>query len=319
MTHNLETAIRLAGAGITVFPVGSDREPAMRLDRRGRCMWKAEASKDPVAVEALWARYGADCLPAIHCGASGLVVIDLDSPRVQVDSAGNPKLDGDGKPLLSPDGVGGFDALLLERGEGVPDCVLVETPSGGWHLYFSGARGCSRGAMPAGIDVRGDGGYVLSPGAIKDDGCFYAIAAGWPDLVEAFTAGTVPAIPGWIIGLIEAPRFTRPPDAAGEMNENVCTDDFRLRQWALGALAGESSELARTPKGRRGSQLNRSVFKLARKGDVLSEGEVWRAISAACATNGLFDEDGFNIVLKSFKKAWADGKRSAPSMPRERY
>ena len=76
----------------------------------------------------------------------GLFVIDLDI-----------------KPGI--DGIENF-ASVCERHGGIPDTATVLTPSGGQHLYFW-ADGAtiknSVGKIAPGVDVRGDGGYVIAP------------------------------------------------------------------------------------------------------------------------------------------------------------
>ena len=68
-------------------------------------------------------------------------------------------------------GARGWDALeALEARHGtLPETLTVETRSGGGHLYFfvpatAGIRN-SAGALAPGIDVRGEGGYVVGPGS----------------------------------------------------------------------------------------------------------------------------------------------------------
>ena len=48
----------------------------------------------------------------------------------------------------------------------VEDTCVVATPSGGCHYYYRAAGQrvtCSAGKLAAGIDVRGEGGYVVAP------------------------------------------------------------------------------------------------------------------------------------------------------------
>ena len=50
----------------------------------------------------------------------------------------------------------------------------MRTPSGGYHLYFEHTDGVrnSQDAYGIGIDVRGEGGYVLAPGAVTEGGTY---------------------------------------------------------------------------------------------------------------------------------------------------
>jgi bifunctional DNA primase/polymerase-like protein/SLOG family YspA-like protein len=69
--------------------------------------------------------------------AAGVVVVDID-----------------------PDHGGRLDPALM------PETACVATGSGGWHLYYrhpGPAVPCSQARLGEGIDVRGDGGYVVLP------------------------------------------------------------------------------------------------------------------------------------------------------------
>ncbi|HTQ47469.1 MAG TPA: VapE domain-containing protein [Polyangiaceae bacterium] len=69
----------------------------------------------------------------------------------------------------------GIDSLLA-LGE-VPDTLSVLTPSGGVHLYFRLPAGVyiptSRGELGPGIDIKGEGGYVVGPGSPHKSGGIY--------------------------------------------------------------------------------------------------------------------------------------------------
>ena len=85
--------------------------------------------------------------------AGGLFVIDLD-----VD-------DNKGE-----DGVASMRAWEATNGE-LPECPTVTTPRGGMHLYFYSNEPVKCSTNPdLGIDVRGDGGYVVGPGSVLDNG-----------------------------------------------------------------------------------------------------------------------------------------------------
>jgi hypothetical protein len=105
--------------------------------------WPARATADPATIAA-WFQDAPTAGVGIATGAdSGIVVLDVD-PR-----------------------HGGDDTMAdLERRHGVlPDTWHCQTANGGSHLYFlhpGGAVGNRAGIRP-GVDVRGDGGYVVAP------------------------------------------------------------------------------------------------------------------------------------------------------------
>jgi hypothetical protein len=182
--------------------------------------------------------------------------------------------------------------------------------------------GCVKGSLPPGIDVKGNGGYVLAPGAVREDGTFYGIAAGLHDLAEAFTAGTVPAIPAWIVELIEAPWHVEPLRGPYSGVAAAPISDYRARAWGEAALEGEAAKLAATGVGGRNNALNAVAFTLAGKSvsGCLSEGEVFDALWAACVCNGYATSrdpsDGPAAFNKTFKSAWNAGLRKPLPGPR---
>jgi RecA/RadA recombinase len=81
----------------------------------------------------------------------------------------------------------GIDGRVSLMGMGdVPPTYTVGTPSGGFHLYYQHPGFPVRNSGPksnplgAGIDVRGDGGYVVAPGSPHKSGGVYSVAADLP-------------------------------------------------------------------------------------------------------------------------------------------
>lgn len=140
----LDDALSYAERGWRVFPlVERDKIPAVKEG------FKA-ADVDPEWVEAVWTQRP-DCNIGIATGNS-LMVIDLD-----VD-------DGQGE-----DGIATLRAWENEHGE-LPETCSVVTGRGGLHLYYvvDEPVGCSVN-KDAGVDIRGDGGYVVAPPSIHPD------------------------------------------------------------------------------------------------------------------------------------------------------
>ena len=88
---------------------------------------------------------------------SGVAVVDLDVKPWQ-----------DGRTV--------FSAYCESEGIAVPDTLRVTTGGGGTHLYFGVGSGVkNRVAWLDGVDVRGDGGYVMLPGSTHIMGGAYSI------------------------------------------------------------------------------------------------------------------------------------------------
>src|ERR1700722_17357055 len=155
----LRSALDAVLRGWHVFPcaVGGKR-PAPRGN------WQELATASADQVRDWWAR--APYNIGIACGPSGLVVIDLDLPR---DNAGDDDPD-DGGALFPLSGADRLSRLAREHGERYPGgTYVVDTPSGGCHLYFSASGEAqvrnSAGGVGPHIDVRADGGYVVGAGS----------------------------------------------------------------------------------------------------------------------------------------------------------
>lgn len=135
-----DAAERFADAGIPVFPcVPGEKRP---LTRHGF----HDATTNPAQI-ARWWRDWPDANIGMPTGSiSGWEVVDVD--------------------MHGP--VRGFGSFELARREGLVDrwAGLARTPSGGIHAYYPAdpvQRQPSWQVASAGIDFRGEGGYVLVP------------------------------------------------------------------------------------------------------------------------------------------------------------
>src|SRR5690606_3287643 len=132
------------------------------------------ASSDYVAIEA-WHKHWPDSNWAVATGAaSGFFVIDVDAQH------------------------GGYDSIreLILR-----PTLEVLTGGGGLHYYYEmpadGAPVRNRANWLPGVDVRGDGGYVVLPGSVHAAGARYTwrdryapIADAPESIVESIRTGS---------------------------------------------------------------------------------------------------------------------------------
>lgn len=125
-------------AGLAVFPL----TPFDKVPLKGSNGFK-DATRDQATIRAWWAAHP-DANIGLPTGpVNGFFVVDID-PKKQ----------------------GSDEWALLVAVHGEPVTRRVRTPSGGQHLYFRwpAAGGIQNGAnVWRGIDVRGDGGYVVAP------------------------------------------------------------------------------------------------------------------------------------------------------------
>jgi hypothetical protein len=304
---NREVALQLASAGLHVFPC----DPSTEKPRSKRPLvenWPNRATNVENGVRHYWGtRPGA--IVGLPLGKAGLVVVDLDVGH------------GDGL-----NGVAEYDAILDHYGGSLDSVPVVRTWSGGYHCYYRQPMGRdplgNREGMLAGcgINVRGAFGYTIAPGSVMATGEFYECVADWPDLCEAFVAGTIPEMPGWLVELIEwrPSESERAPSTTAPVFNDADAD--RLRKWALGALRNKARALAMVRAGNRNNALNSAVFALAGIAWCgLTEDEVYQLMHWACMANRLIADDGIDAFNATFCSGWDSGILKPLSGPKERY
>jgi len=128
----------------SVIPVKPDKKPYIR--------WQEFQKRRPTLAEIeTWWRDWPEAMIGIVTGSiSNLLVIDCDSQE-------------------------GFDRIndILPDSLAIP---TVRTPRGGWHLYFRFPKegGVTTGTnIVGGVDIRGEGGYVVAPPSGNGQGCVY--------------------------------------------------------------------------------------------------------------------------------------------------
>lgn len=222
-------ALWYAGRGLPVFPLHS-------VDETGRCSCGGRAgckpgkhprianghkgaSTDPGRISRWWSRWP-DANIGIPTGKrSGLLVLDIDEH-----------------------GFTSLDALEEEHGP-FPETLTVRTGGGGMHLYLKYPPGEARevrnsaGRVGVGLDVRGEGGYVVAPPSRTDKG---------PYALLDRLAGAEP--PEWLLEAARAPR------GAGSGADEAGAGGAR-------GLDGEP-----IPKGERGDTLFRLACSLRARG-----------------------------------------------------
>jgi len=170
----LTAALQFAHLGIGVFPLSPRKKPLQRCRRcripgacpgRDRCRCDAStchgfyaATTDRETIARWWTRHPNWQLGIRTGVASGLVVLDVD-------------LD-----------TGGLDSLISLQRAGLDIGGTATQLSGSgrsFHLIYAHPGGrvpCSAGKLGPGVDVRGDGGYVVgAPSRHPDTGARYQL------------------------------------------------------------------------------------------------------------------------------------------------
>jgi Bifunctional DNA primase/polymerase, N-terminal len=154
-TANLRAwALHFAARGWHVFPITphAKKEPVLK-------QWETRASTDPDHIHHWW-RHTPYSI-GIATGPSGLVVIDLDTPKPDQPIPQHWATRG----ITS--GTDVLQALARAQGTTITPTWTVRTPSGGWHLYYTTPPGIhlrnTQAVIGWKIDTRAYGGYVVAP------------------------------------------------------------------------------------------------------------------------------------------------------------
>lgn len=255
-----------AKLGFPVFACGEDKRPVTPHGFR-------DATSDPQRIVAQFERPGAEMIGMPTGAASGLIAIDID---IKNGARGREWLD--------------------ENADALPPTRTHKTRSGGLHLIFRAPDAMIRnsaGRIASGVDVRGDGGYIIlppSPGYVVAD-------------------DTEPAdMPRWLVKVCmppeEAPRPAYEPSA-------TISD-----RYAEVALNDECRAVAMAGEGGRNDRLNIAALKLGQLvgAGALSRGTVEHELTAAARSAGL-DARETALTIKSGLDA---GVRRPRAMPERR-
>lgn len=322
-TRQVDLALNLVRDGYPVLPV------CPRTKRPLTQHGFHDATTDPAIIRKWWQRWPS-ALAAIRTGQkTDIWVLDVDGPIGRVSLSA----------LMAQLGV----ELLADLSP-----VVVATPRGGLHIYFrlqAGETPRSRaGDIGAGLDTRGEGGYIIAPGNVLPDGRCYRHIGSLHDLAEAFEAPrellylatfsareraeiaatvdlecVIRAAPAseWR-QLLDANRAAKAASIRAHIAANPPDDDAMRRQ-ALHDLRAEADRYAEMQDGRR-NELFRAVCRVAKysANGVLASGEIVEAFAAAAGVNGALDRYGSTWVRGTVGRALERGANdSLPPLARE--
>lgn len=287
---NRELALQLAKAGLPVFPTDSDTKTplvkrftqlddaiprdeveTLNAEKHAEDIAAGRKPTDHVAIGAtlhpdvirrMWRAYP-DATPSISTGPAGLLVIDADIKE----------------------GVNGPDRLreYFEPYGGIPkDAAVIHTQNGGMHVYFRNTAklGCAKGAFAdMRCDIRGIGGQVIAPAAIRVDGRTYTPDEDFARLVPSFINDTLADVPDHVVTTIgtkperkEDAKLTTETEhrlqeeletATDESFDDLFTDEC-LAVYDLAALA-EKDETFRALYANPTEDTSENRFQMARR------------------------------------------------------
>jgi hypothetical protein len=207
----LAAALDYAGRGWPVFPLA----PGTKKPPKGFTGGFHNATCDATTIRQWW-----DAIPRANVGiatgaSSGLVILDVDGEH----------------------GAESLTALEAEHGR-LPDTVEAISGSGGRHLYFQYPGEhipCSQSKLAPGLDIKADGGYVVSPPSRHPDGGEYVWeVSGHPDET------TLAPLPSWLVERLRTTRRERVDVAAtlaeprkGQRDADLFRLACLLRGWGV--------------------------------------------------------------------------------------
>ena len=207
-----EWALHYAEMGLAVFPlVCRDKVPAVV----GGCK---VATTERTTIERWW-----DKNPQYNIGiatgnkSSGLVVIDLDVDKNK--------------------GIDGYDVLRdwQNKHGKLPETWQSITGRGGYHYFYKDAIVHSnRVGLYEGVDIRGEGGYIVAPPSVHPNGNIYEWEQGPEQLQQE-----IDGILNWCIqGLSLYRKEGLEPPTAVQIAMVLRMDDVELLDLAFGFVRG---------------------------------------------------------------------------------
>ena len=157
----ISSAQGLASFDWPVFPVNPDTKAPLITG------WQNRATSDRSGVAELFKDYPSAAIGLVTGQKSGLIVIDIDERE-------------------------NFSGLqnFTDAGHKIPPTITASTPSGGIHLFFKAPPvevPNSVSKLVEGVDIRGDGGYVIAPPSVTKWGQYR-----WTCKYRVFQEGPLP-------------------------------------------------------------------------------------------------------------------------------
>jgi hypothetical protein len=275
----VDAALSYAARGWPVFPCHGIRESRCSCRTAG-CSSPAKhprvarglhaASIDPDDVARWWERWPTANIGIRTGDASGVVVLDIDPTH------------GGSRSIKS----------LIDRHGDLSTVPRVRTGSAGWHLFFARSGQPihnSAGRVGEGLDVRGDGGYVIAPPSVHVSGRPY---------VWEIDPVCLPDLPAWLRELATAPETMRHTRPIGPTRV-----DRDVSSWASSAFDAEVRHVRSATTGTRNVSLNRSAFALGQivGAGLLDQGAVERTLIECALDVGLTEREAAMTVRSGLR------------------
>jgi hypothetical protein len=165
-----QAALQLAGRGLWVFPCRPhDKRPATVHGLK-------DATTDPEVIERWWRQVPTFNVGVVTGAISKILVVDVDDLDAEAE------------------------LKKLEAQYSALPATVESVTARGRHLFFRWPDRAVRNSaskLAPGVDIRGDGGYVVVPPSLHPSGKRYA----W----SVDSANALADVPGWLLDKITAP------------------------------------------------------------------------------------------------------------------
>lgn len=189
-----------------------------------------DATIDPDQIRTWWRKWPTANI-GINCGKSGLLVVDLDTYKEQYQ---------------------GDDLALNE------ETVTALSGGGGAHLFYAlnDNFGNRNKHLPAGIDIRGHGGYVIVAPSAHTSGNTYQ----WENDYSPWDKPLAP-IPPKLYALLEKSNQHDRPDVQFDTAKKY---DNQGTAYGIAAINNQCKSIQQAANGTRNTTLNTAAFALGR-------------------------------------------------------
>ena len=280
MSELHQAAIAYARRGTAVFPLQPrGKEPATASGVK-------QATTETTVIDNWWSA-GPDLNIGIATGSrSGVFVLDID------DEAGEQSL------------------RELERTNGDLPGSVESITGKGRHIFFRLRDGVpirnSAGKLGAGLDVRGDEGYVVAPPSIHPSGKQYEWSV---DCAAEFADA-----PSWLLDLVVKKSAPTNGTAISLQVEGA-------GPYVQAALENETAAVINAPAGQRNHTLNRAAFSLGQfvGSGLLDREHVEAALWSVSVANGLVGDDGEEATRNTMRSGIEAGMLEPRGMPESKH
>jgi P4 family phage/plasmid primase-like protien len=272
----LDAALRYAENGVRVFPCDPNTKKPLTPNGYKNATTNADQ------IRSWWRTWPTAMIGMPTGEINGCFALDVD----QDEAKGH-------------NGEAALDALIDREGP-LPETAVSITPRGGRHFFFEHPGGKvknSASIIGDGLDIRGDGGYVILPPSVRPDGAVYK----W--VRNPFEEGGIVApAPDWLLRLVAPPVHEE-----GSRQRGRKPIGEKVRRYVEAALKSEVHAVETAPEGKRNDTLNTAAFNLGQLvgAGVLDEATVVAELTRAAA--GYAADDGADAVEKTIASGLAAG------------